>query len=212
MTRRLWLAAPLGAALWLACQAPPPCECVCDCKEAAAATTEESPAPDEAGSGAVLGSGWDTPPPRPTRRPGAVRDRRADRGKAARGKGARARGQVSARPGTGAVVPLDDQGRKEMQTVFSGFIKAAAKRDIPGMKRWTTGRWGDNLDGTIERYEKRFYRSVDQLVEALPSGMTLGEVRDTGGGNFEGQFRFGSGLERRPIFFKEGGKWRINRL
>ena len=43
-------------------------------------------------------------------------------------------------------------------------------------------------------------------------GMTIKETRDMGRGNVEALVRFDNGHERRAIFFKEGGEWKLNRL
>jgi hypothetical protein len=115
-------------------------------------------------------------------------------------------------PGTGTPAQVSDAEKEEMKKVFVGFAEAAGARDIEAMKKWTTGRLGSSLASAVEKYQDRLYRRTDTFTAGAKSGVTVAEVLDSGGGNFDVQVKFGNGESARVLFFKEDGAWRLNRL
>ncbi|MEZ4268422.1 MAG: hypothetical protein R3F39_18815 [Myxococcota bacterium] len=177
-------AALLGAASLLACSEPPPppAPCVCEC-----APCEPAPAPAAAPAAAPAPATTAAAPP------------------------SRA-GRASAAPGTGTVVELDGPARREMHTTFGAFLDAAGKKDMNIMRSASTKRLGDTLLTSTERYGDRLYRGLEQAIQAGTQGMKLVETREMGGGNVEALFKFVGDYQRRVVFFKEDGKWLLNRL
>ena len=177
-------AAFVGAVSWIACStpAPPAAPCVCEC-----APCEQAAPPAPA---APISSEAPKPTPAP---PGRA-------------------GRASAAPGTGAVVELDGPARREMHTTFGAFLDAAGKKDMNIMRSASTKRLCDTLLTSTERYGDRLYRGLDQAIKAGSKGMKLVETREMGGGNVEALFKFVDDYQRRVVFFKEDGKWLLNRL
>lgn len=178
-------AALLSAAGLAACSAaaPPPAPCVCECAPCEQAAPAAAPA-------AALSS----EPAKPTSTPPS----RANRAGAA--------------PGSGAIVELDGPARREMHTTFGAFLDAAGKKDMNIMRSASTKRLGDTLLTSTERYGDRLYRGLDPAIKAGTKGMKLVETREMGGGNVEALFKFVGDYQRRVVFFKEDGKWLLNRL
>ncbi|MCB9730645.1 MAG: hypothetical protein H6746_19395 [Deltaproteobacteria bacterium] len=184
--RTLALIAAAACGLTLGgCNAPPApaAPCVCECAPCEAAPAAAPATP------APAASSTPATPPAPTRA-----------------------GRASAAPGSGNVVELDGPGRREMHTVFGAFLDAAGKKDMDAMRTTTTKRLGDTLLTSTERYGDRLYRGLAQAIQAGTKGMKLVETREMGGGNVEALFHFPSGYDRRVVFFKEDGKWLLNRL
>ena len=99
-----------------------------------------------------------------------------------------------------------------MQKTFSDFLKAAEQRKLVPITAFLTARLGGVLERNAERYEPRFFRGLEETLSVAASGLEMGETRDAGQGNVEALFRFGSGHERRVVFFREQGAWKLNRL
>jgi len=99
-----------------------------------------------------------------------------------------------------------------MHTTFGAFLDAAGKKDMNIMRSASTKRLCDTLLTSTERYGDRLYRGLDQAIKAGSKGMKLVETREMGGGNVEALFKFVDDYQRRVVFFKEDGKWLLNRL
>lgn len=185
-----------------ACQQPPT-ECDCNCEEAVAQALAEAssseaaaqvPAPQEPRPAAT--SRTVAPRPQGTARRGSVR----------------ARGAVSTRPGTGSVVQRTTEERAAMQKTFTDFLAAAEARKLGPIVPHLTDRLGTVLQQKADQYEPRFFRGLEETLGQVSSGVEMAETRDAGQGNVEALFRFGSGHERRVVFFHEEGGWKLNRL
>lgn len=187
---------------------PIPVECVCKCDEAPGAAKAAAPAPAPAAAAPV--------------RPKPTNDQRAERARAARaaaaarrrGQGAsKAQGQVAGEPGSGTKIDLPAAEQKEMVETYLGFLKAAADQKLPTMKPFMTERLGTSVEKNMPKYKDRFFRGLDKSIAATKTGRAkLVETRNMTGGNTEALFRYTDGSERRVVFFKEGGKWLLNRL
>jgi len=99
-----------------------------------------------------------------------------------------------------------------MATVLKEFSNAAGARNLAGMQKWTTKRLGTSLESAVERHTERLYRRTDIFTKGAPTGVTVGQVTNSGGGNHSVEFKFGNGESVNLMLFKEEGKWRLNRL
>ena len=124
----------------------------------------------------------------------------------------RATGQVGMEPGSGTPVTVSEADKEAMKKAFSEFSNAAGARNLQGMQAWTTKRLGTSLGDAIEKYTDRLYRRTDTFTAGVKAGVTVAEVRDAGEGNFDVEMKFGNGESARVLFFKEEGKWLLNRL
>ena len=185
--------------MFVACQPPTP-ECDCDCDQAVAEAVAKAVA--EAKTSAAVAA------PTPVARPQAARPQ----GVRTRGVSSRASGAVSTRPGAGAVVKQPETDRASMEKTFSEFLKAAEARKLGPIAPFLTARLSSVLQQKAAQYEPRFFRGLEETLGQNSSGVEMGETRDAGQGNVEALFRFGSGHERRVVFFKEDGVWKLNRL
>ncbi len=194
---------------------PIPVECVCQC--------EQPPAP---AAKAVVPK---IPKiPRKAAKSGARDAARAKRLKAKKGSGPdalnpvarrvaaaarRAEGRIARQPGSGEVMKTDERTRKAMIQNYSSFLKGASRRSLEPLKPYLTKRLHDSLQKNLPKYEARFFDGLRDSIAALgKGGLTVKETRDMGRGNVEALVRFGNGHERRVIFFKEDGDWKLNRL
>lgn len=125
---------------------------------------------------------------------------------------AKAAGEVGQEPGTGAPVAVTEADKDEMKKAFEGFAQAAGARNMEEMRKWTTDRLGGSLASAVEKYKDRLFNRTDIFTNGAKSGVTIGSVLDGGGGNFDVEVKFGSGQPVRVLFYKEEGKWRLNRL
>lgn len=194
---------------------PIPVECVCQCEQSAAPAAK-----------AVV----PTIPKLPrTAAASGVRDAaRAKRLAAKKGKGAnaldpvarrtaaaarRAEGRIARQPGSGDVIETDERTRKTMVKNYASFLKNASRRNLEPLKPFLTKRLHGSLKKNLPKYEDRFFDGLRDSIAALGKGsMTVKETRDMGRGNVEALVRFENGHERRVIFFKEDGDWKLNRL
>ena len=202
----------LGATLIIGtvfgCQQPQPAQCVCNCEgpppEGATIVIDEKKAEPKAAekvvekaAPAVAAPSPAAPAARPT--PPARVPRKA-------------RGRVSAEPGSGTPKVMEDTDKSEMKTVFEGFAKAAKARNLGDMQKFTTERLGKSLESSLEKYAERLYRRTDMFSAGVASGVTIGGTNELGDGNFDIEIKFGEGTPVHVLFFKEEGKWRLNRL
>jgi hypothetical protein len=187
---------------------PIPVECVCQCEQPKVAVVPRIPNL-----------------PRRSPKKGADRAKKIAAKKAAAARGAnalgkrvtdaakRAEGRIARQPGSGDVVKTDDRTQKAMMQTYTAFLKGASKRDLAVLKPYLTERLHGSLVKNLPKYEERFFRGLEDSINALgKGGMTVKETRDMGRGNVEALVVFGNGHERRAIFFKEGGAWKLNRL
>ncbi len=213
MKHLLTLSAVLAiGAVAVACNVgePIPVECVCKC--------------DQASAGAAAAAAPAAPAPAAAVAPAAdATAKRAERARAARaaaaarrrpgGAAVKASGQVAGEPGSGAKIDLPAAEQEEMTTTYVGFLQAAKERKLDAMKPFMTERLGTSVERNMPKYEDRFFRGLEASIAAAKDGRAkLVETRDMSGGNTEALFRFTDGGERRVVYFKENGKWLLNRL
>ncbi len=210
------LCAALAVFVSPGCQ-PAPIECVCKCDGPPPPGTEVTvvEASAEAAPKAVVM----TPPKKaaaPAARPAtaarptppAALARAAARKNAPR----RASGRVAHEPGSGTPTTLTDGDKKEMVTVMTEFANAAGARNLAGMQKWTTVRLGKSLESAVEKYTDRLFRRTDMFSTGAQKGVSVLSANDLSDGNFDVEFKFGSGETARCLLFREEGKWRLNRL
>ncbi|MEC9073190.1 MAG: hypothetical protein VX938_12440 [Myxococcota bacterium] len=186
--------------VWVsACQAPaPPCDCDAQVAEAVEkALAEAKAAAPKPTAAAPLTARTIVP---------------RSQGVRSRGVSARASGAVSTRPGAGPVVKQSDEARAAMKKSFSDFLAAAEARKLGPIAPFLTQRLSTVLQQKAAQYEPRFFRGLEETLGQVSTGVEMGETRDAGQGNVEALFRFGSGHERRVVFFQEEGAWKLNRL
>lgn len=180
-----------------------PVKCVCNCDgpppEGAIVKVNEAPA-----AAPVAPAVAAAPTPAPAAAP--ARTERPAPGPA------RATGQVGAEPGSGTPTQLTDDDKTQITKAVTEFANAAGARNLAGMKQWTTQRLGGSLDDAVAKHTERLYRRTDMLTKGVQSGVTIGNTNDTGDGNVDVQLKFSSGDQANLLFFKEDGKWLINRL
>ena len=210
-------------------ETPEPVRCVCNCDnpppEGTVVTVNPAEAEPAAAPVAVAPKVVPAPAPKaPEARPVAKRPTPPSRPVAeAPGRrpappsvrppaGARAAGKVSAEPGSGSPVTLTDKDKSEMATVLKEFSNAAGARNLAGMQKWTTKRLGSSLESAVERHTERLFRRTDIFTKGAPTGVTVGQVTNSGGGNHSVEFKFGNGESVNLMLFQEEGNWRLNRL
>ena len=200
VSRTLLFISSVALVLALACQAPAP---PCDCDEQVAEAVEKALA--EARTAA--------PEPKAAAAPSTARTIvPRSQGVRPRGVSARASGAVSTRPGAGPVLKQSDEARAAMKKNFSDFLAAAEARKLGPIAPFLTQRLSTVLQQKAAQYEPRFFRGLEETLGQVSTGVEMGETRDAGQGNIEALFRFGSGHERRVVFFQEDGAWKLNRL
>lgn len=188
------------------CQPQEPVKCVCNC---------EGPIPEGA---VVRVEGGDkaaakaAPAAKPAAAKPAARPTPAKPPAAKPAEGRKAAGKVSAEPGSGTPVTVTADDKKEMAEVIKGFAEAAGKRSLPDMQKWTTERLGNSLVSAVEKHTDRLYRRTDIFSNGAKKGVEIGTTNDVGDGNYDVEIKFGDGENVRLLFFKELGKWRLNRL
>ena len=212
------LCAALAAFVSQGCQ-PAPIECVCKC---------DGPPPPGTEVTVVTPGDSDAPAPRavakpPEKAPRAARAAATPRSKptpppslaregARKEVPRRASGRVAHEPGSGTPTTLSDADKKEMITVMTEFANAAGARNLAGMQKWTTGRLGKSLESAVEKYTERLFRRTDMFSTGVQKGVTVESANDVGDGNFDVEYKFGTGDTARCLLFREEGKWRLNRL
>jgi hypothetical protein len=212
------MCAVLTAFVYMGCQ-PAPIECVCKCDGPPPPGTEvtvvEAEAPETPSPRVVSKT-----PARPARAkrpaaadrptPPAALDRAAGARKSAVPR--RASGRVPHEPGSGTPTDLSGADKKEIVTVITEFANAAGARNLAGMQKWTTGRLGKSLESAVEKYTDRLFRRTDIFSTGVQKGVSVQSANDVGDGNFDVEFKFGTGESARCLLFREDGKWRLNRL
>ena len=192
----------------MACQQPQPAQCICNCDgpppEGAIIEIAEKEAKVVPAAQPVPAAPA-APAPQATARPSEVPDslKRIPR---------KARGRVAAEPGSGVPKQMSDEDKNEMKEVFVQFAKAAKSRSLEEMKKATTERLENSLESSLEKYSERLYRRTDMFSVGAESGVTIGGTNDLGDGNFDIEIKFGTGQPVHVLYFKEEGKWRLNRL
>ena len=96
--------------------------------------------------------------------------------------------------------------------MMTEFANAAGARNLAGMQKWTTGRLGKSLESAVEKYTERLFRRTDMFSTGVQKGVTVESANDVGDGNFDVEYKFGTGDTARCLLFREEGKWRLNRL
>lgn len=182
-----------------------PVQCVCNCDgpppegsvvKIAEKKTEAKAAPAAPAASAA--------PARPATRPAAATPPvRVPR---------KARGRVSAEPGSGVPKVMSAEDKSQMKSVFLAFATAAKERNIGDMQKSTTERLGKSLEAALEKHKDRLYRRTDLFSVGAEGGLTIGSTNDIGDGNFDIEIKLSSGAPVHVLFFKEEGKWRLNRL
>ena len=125
----------------------------------------------------------------------------------------RAEGRVARQPGSGEIMKTDPRTRQAMVTTYTGFLKGATRRKLEPLKSMLTKRLYGSLEKNLPKYEDRFFNGLKDSIAAMrKGGMKVKETRDMGRGNVEALVTFENGHERRVIFFKEDGAWKLNRL
>jgi len=205
-TKLLTLVLTLGLA---ACYIgdPIPVECVCQCEAPAATVVPRIPTLPRRGSkGAERSKRKASKRAAGDRRGNALAQRTADAAK-------RAEGRIARQPGSGDIVKTDERTQKAMIQTYTAFLKGASSRDLPTLQPFLTKRLHTSLEKNMPKYEERFFKGLRETVDALSKGgMAIKETRDMGRGNVEALVYFDNGHERRAIFFKEDGQWKLNRL
>lgn len=212
----------LGVLLLAGCsQEPRTVECVCRCEGAEAASGDEGSAAGASAEGSSSASSRDDEGrDRADRAEGSEDDegRRRERSSDDEEGGEEASGgdeqhpRVRGRPGSGDPVELPDEDLEEMTRVYRSFLRSAKTHEPSEMASWTTDRLAGSLSENWDRYEDRLYRSLNDSIEALGSGVELTEVLEMNAGNHEAVFRFGNGHEDRVVMIRDDGTWRLNRL
>jgi hypothetical protein len=191
---------------------PIPVECVCQCVQEAPQVPAATPPPTSSASSK-----------RAVR--DAIRAKRVAAKKIAAAKGLapvakrvadvtrRAQGRVARQPGSGDLLDTDQRTQQAMVKTYSEFLKGADTRELAPIKPFLTNRLHTSLAKNLPKYEERFFNGLRESVAALGKGeVQVKETRDMGRGNVEALVVFSNGHERRVIFLKEGGAWKLNRL
>ena len=124
----------------------------------------------------------------------------------------RAEGRIARQPGSGDVIETDPRSKKAMVKTYTAFLKGARDQDLAPLEPFLTKRLHGSLEKNLPKYKDRFFNGLRDSIAALKGGMEIRETRDMGRGNVEALVRFENGHERRVIFFKEDGQWKLNRL
>lgn len=186
---------------------PIPVECVCQCENAKPAVMPRIPALPRRGSKMSERKRQKAATKAAEGRNSGVAAKRAAE------KARRAEGRIARQPGSGDILETDERTRKAMMQTYTAFLKGATSRDLATMKPFLTNRLHSSLEKNLPKYEERFFKGLKDSIDALgKGGMTIKETRDMGRGNVEAQLHFANGHERRAIFFKEDGEWKLNRL
>jgi len=193
------------------CQPAEPAQCVCNCDgpppEGATVKIKEQPA-EEKKAAPVAGAAAVAPVPAAPAVAPAAPKRVAPPARVPR----KARGRVSAEPGSGVPKVMSAADTTEMKDVFLKFAKSAKARNLGEMQKTTTERLGKSLEASLDKYAERLYRRTDLFSAGAETGVTIGGTNELGDGNFDVEIKFGTGSPVHVLFFKEEGKWRLNRL
>ena len=80
------------------------------------------------------------------------------------------------------------------------------------MQKHATERFAKSIAGALTRQKDRLYRGIKESLAASKGKIEIKSVGDVGRGNVDVELQFSNGHTDHVMFFKEDGKWRLNRL